>query len=129
MTSRFTAYSQENGGRVILLFLLFLLAIYQFITAGFNAFAIICLIPLAVPIVYAAFNWQMLTFWVLIFMNYFLQFLGKQNMLPQGIPMSIYNELLEIILLLIAIVDARQAPHFERTGNLMLISILAWCWF
>ena len=129
MTNSFATYSKENGGRVLLLFLLFLLAIYQFITAGFNAFAIICLIPLAVPIVYAAFNWQMLTFWVLIFMNYFLQFLGKQNMLPQGIPMSIYNELLEIILLLIAIVDARQAPHFERTGNLMLISILAWCGF
>ncbi|MCH5308897.1 MAG: O-antigen ligase family protein [Prevotella sp.] len=129
MTNSFATYSKENGGRVLLLFLLFLLAIYQFITAGFNAFAIICLIPLAVPIVYAAFNWQMLTFWVLIFTNYFLQFLGKQNMLPQGIPMSIYNELLEIILLLIAIVDARQAPHFERTGNLMLISILAWCGF
>ena len=129
MTNRFTAYSQENGGRVLLLFLLFLLAIYQFITAGFNAFAIICLIPFVVPIIYAAFNWQMLTFWLLIFINYFVQFFGKHNLLPQGIPTSMYNELLEIVLLAIAIVDARQAPHFERTGNLMLITILAWCGF
>ena len=37
-------YAKENGGRVLLLFLLFLLAIFQFIHAGFNAFAIICAI-------------------------------------------------------------------------------------
>ena len=129
MTSRFTAYSQENGGRVILLFLLFLLAIYQFITAGFNAFTIICLIPLAVPIIYAAFHWTMLTFWVLIFINYFIQFFAKHSLLPNGIPMSMYNELLEIILLAIAIIDARYSPHFERAGNLMLMTILVWCGF
>ena len=129
MTNSFATYSQENGGRVLLLFLLFLLAIYQFITAGFNAFAIICLLPIAVPIIYVAFNWQMLTFWVLIFTNYFVQFFARHSLLPDGIPMSMYNELLEIVLIAIAIVDARQSPHFERTGNLMLITLLAWCGF
>lgn len=129
MTNSFATYSQENGGRVLLLFLLFLLAIYLFVIAGFNAFAIICLIPLSIPIIYAAFNWQMLTFWILICINYFVQFIVRHGLFPEGIPMSIYNELLEIVLLVIAIVDARQAPHFERIGNLMLITILAWCGF
>lgn len=129
MANRLMTYSSENGGRVFVLFLLFSLAIYEFITAGFNAFAIVCLIPMVVPVVYLAFNGQMLTFWVLICLNYFLQFFNKNQLLPQGIPMSIYNELLEIVLLAIVIIDARQSPHFERTTNLMLISILLWCGF
>lgn len=129
MTNSFTTYSRENGGRVILLFLLFCLAIYQFITAGFNAFAIICLLPLAIPIVYSMFTWKMLTFWALIFINYFLQCFNKNHLLPNGIPVSMYNELLEIVLLGIAIIDTRESPHFERTGNLMLITLLVWCGF
>ena len=44
-------------------------------------------------------------------------------------PMSIYNELLELLLIGIAIIDFRQAPHFERLGNLMFITILIWCAF
>lgn len=129
MIKDYTTYAHDNGGRVAILFLLFLLAIYQFINAGFNGFAIICLIPLAIPIIYAAFRWQMITFWALIFINYFIQFFGKQQLLPNGIPMSMYNEILEIILLAIVIIDVRQYPHFERTGNLMLFTLLGWCGF
>ena len=44
-------------------------------------------------------------------------------------PTSIYNELLELLLIGIAIIDFRQAPHFERLGNLMFITILIWCAF
>lgn len=129
MIKDYTTYAHDNGGRVAILFLLFLLAIYQFINAGFNGFAIICLIPLAIPIIYAAFRWQMITFWALVFINYFIQFFSKQQLLPNGIPMSMYNEMLEIILLAIAIIDVRQYPHFERTGNLMLFTLLGWCGF
>jgi hypothetical protein len=41
--------------------------------------------------------------------------------------MSLYNELLQIILLAIAIIDARQTPHFERSVNLMLLALIIWC--
>ena len=129
MTNHVVAYSRENGGRVFLLFLLFFLAMYQFVTADLSTFAIICLIPLIIPAIYAAFRWQMLTFWVLIFINYFIQFFGKLQMLPNGIPMSLYNEMLELLLIGIAIIDIRNSPHFERLGNLMFITLLTWFGF
>ena len=129
MTNHVVAYTRENGGRVLILFLLFFLAIYQFITAGLPALAIVCLIPLIIPAIYAAFQSQMLTFWALIFINYFIQFFGKLQMLPNGIPMSLYNELLELSLIGIAIIDLRKAPHFGRLYNLMFLMLLLWTTF
>lgn len=118
-------YSHENGGRVLLLFLLFLLAIYEFVTAGFSTFAIVCCLPFLVLFIYAAFTWRMFTFWTLIVVNYFLQM--KDIKLP--VPMSLPNEMLQIVLLAIAIIDSRQTPHFERAGNLMLFALAIWCGF
>ena len=114
MFKDYTTYAQDNGGRVAILFLLFLLAIYQFINAGFSAFAIICMIPLFIIVVYAAFHWQMLTFWGLILVNYFIQWKDFPN---TGIPTSLPNEMLDIVLLSIVLIDVRQHPHFERIGN------------
>jgi hypothetical protein len=99
---------------------------YQFITAGLPALAIVCMIPLIIPAIYAAFRWQMSTFWALIFINYLVQFGGKLQMLPNGIPMSLYNELLELILIGIAIIDLRKTPQFERLYNLMFLMLLLW---
>lgn len=124
-----TTYQTENGGRVFGLFLLFSLAIFEFYTSGFNTFAIICTLPIVVLLVYVAFSYTMIVFWSLIVVNYFLQFVNKLQMLPNGIPVSMYNELLEFLLLGIAIIDARQSPHFERTANLMLATLLCWCGF
>ena len=68
----------------------------------------------------------MLTFWALIFINYFVQFFGKLQMLPNGIPMSMYNELLELALIGIAIIDLRKTPQFGRLFNLMFLMLLLW---
>ena len=122
MLNQFTSYSHENGGRVLLLFLLFLLALYQLTSAGFNSFAIICIIPALFLLVYAAFKWRMLTFWTLVFVNYFLQM--KDISLP--VPMSLPNEMLELILLAVAVIDVREDSHFERAGNLMLFALMIW---
>ena len=127
MTKDFATYTQETGGRAVLLFLLFGLAIYQFVNAGFGAFAMICLLPLLVLAVYVAFTWRMAAFWALFAINYTVMFFSKQNMLPNGIPLSLYNEMLELLLIGIAIVDAREEPKFERTANLMLYALIAWC--
>lgn len=121
----FKTYANEHGGRVLLLLLLFLLAIYQFIHAGFSAFVIICLLPILILSVYAVFRWRMLAFWLLIVINYFIQMKGFS--LPG--PMSLPNELLQLLLLGIAIIDTRKTPHFERAGNLMLFALLIWCSF
>ena len=123
MTNHVVAYSRENGGRVLLLFLLFFLAMYQFVTAGFPAFAIICILPFFVLFGYLTFKYRMFAFWILIIVNYFLQF----KVIPLSIPMSLPNEMLQILLLSIAIIDARQTPHFERCANIMLLAVIIWC--
>lgn len=129
MIKDFTIYTQETRGRALLLFLLFGLAIYLFVTVGLPAYAIVCISPLLIIAGYVVFKYRMAAFWALFVVNYFLQFWGKNHLLPGGIPMSLYNELLEILLLAIAVIDARQTPHFERAGNLMLYSLIIWCGF
>ena len=124
-SNRLSEYTHENGGRVLLLFLLFLLALYELGTAGFPAFAIICILPLIILFIYAAFKWRMFTFWTLIIINYLIQM--KDIVLP--IPMSLPNELLQMLLLAVAIIDARQTTHFERTTNVMLLALIVWCGF
>ncbi len=122
-SNRFSEYTHENGGRVILLFLLFALAIYLFINAGFSAFAVICLSPLAILFVYAAFKWKMAVFWSLIVVNWFI--MNRNFNLP--FPASLADESLEILLIAIAIIDVRNSPHFERAWNLMFLAIMIWC--
>ena len=123
--SAFKTYANENGGRVLLLFLLFLLAIYQFIHAGFSAFAIICAIPIFVLYAIATFRYRMLNFWVLIVINYFVQWKEFPN---TGLPMSLYNETFEILLIALAIIDVKDSK-FERCGNIMFLTLLIWCGF
>ena len=124
-SNRISEYTHENGGRVLLLFLLFLLAIYEFLHSGLNTFAIICASPILILTVYALFKWRMAAFWVLIAINYFLQM--KDTPLPSGIPMSLWDEMLELTLLAIAMIDVQNNPNFRKCLNLMLISISIWC--
>ncbi len=125
MVNRFATYSRENGGRVLLLFLLFLLALYQLTHSGIGGFMTVCLLPVVVLFIYTAFRWRMFCFWCLIVMNYFIQIKG----LPLPVPMSLPNEMFELLLIAIAIIDIRQNPNFERANNLMLFALLIWCVF
>ena len=122
-STAFKTYAHKHGGRVSLLFLLFLLALYQFVEAGFNAFAIICLLPAIALLVIATFHYRMFIFWVLIGVNYIIQWHSVP--LPGGIPMSMYNEMFELILLALVIIDVKEAK-FERCGNIMFMALLAW---
>ncbi len=121
----FAEYTSENGGRVLLLFLLFVLAIYEFITAGFSAFAIVCMLPVVVLVVVGAFHYRMATFWALMGINYFIQW---KSFPVQGIPTSLPNEMLELLLLALAIIDVKD-QHYERTANIMLIALISWAGF
>ena len=122
-SNRLSEYTHENGGRVILLFLLFSLAIYLFINAGFNAFAVICLSPLAILFVYATFKWKKGVFGALIIVNWFI--MNRNLSLP--FPVSLADESLELLLIAIAIIDIRETPHFERAWNFMFLAIMIWC--
>ena len=124
-SNRISEYAHENGGRVLLLFLLFLLAIYEFLHSGYSTFVIICISPGLILAIYILFRWRMTVFWALIFANYFLQM--KDSPLPSGIPMSLWDEMLELLLIAIALIDTRQTSNFGRCANLMLFAILIWC--
>ena len=126
MTKDYITYSRKNGGRVLLLFLLFCLAIYEFITAGLPVFAIICILPILFIFIYFTFSRRMFAFWALIIVNYFTQMKG---VLLIPIPLSLPNELLQLLLLALSIIDIRQTHHFERTLNLMLFALIIWCSF
>ncbi len=121
----FSTYAKENGGRVSLLFLLFLLALYEFVTAGFSTFAIICCIPLVIVVVLGTFQRQMSMFWTLIIVNFFIMWHGKP---PLPIPTSVPNELIQILLIALAIINVKESK-FERCGNLMFITLAVWCGF
>jgi len=126
MIKAFRTYTRESGGRVALLFLLFLLALYNFATLGISGFAIICLIPFIVVGIYIAFKWPYLVFWSLILVNYNLQLFAFNQWLPPGLPLSLYNELFEIALVAIALIDFRKGYPWGRSMNLMAFAILLW---
>lgn len=125
MQNSLATYSKENGGRVLLLFLLFLLAIYEFYSSGYTSFAIVCLIPLFVVVTIISFKYRMFLFWLLFFLNYFNQ---MQDFPSLPGPRSLPNEILEILLLAIALIDIKDS-NFKRTGNIMLFALLIWCGF
>lgn len=120
----YKSYAQNHGGRVLLLFLLFLLALYEFYTMGITGFALVCFIPVIVLAIIMTFRFRMFVFWTLCFVNYFIQFKN----LPFNFPASVPNELLEIILLILAIIEVEELK-FERTANIMLWALLIWCGF
>ena len=125
MNKALKTYAKDNGGRVSLLLLLFFVAIYEFISAGFSAFAIICFIPTIILFVIGSFRYRMFLFWVLVIINYFLQMQDAPK-IPG--PMSLPNEILQLSLLAIALIDLENSL-FERIGNIMFFSLLAWCSF
>ena len=125
-SNRISEYAHENGGRALILILLFLLALYQFYTAGIGGLAIICLSPFIILFVYIALKHGMFSFWLLFLINYLVQFLSRESFLPSSIPMSLYNEALELLLLAIAIIDTRKDFPFQRSQNVMLFALLIW---
>lgn len=122
----FSEYTSENGGRVALLFLLFIIAIYQFCTIGFTGFALVCAIPVIALLAILAFRYSMYAFWTLFVINYTVMFLNRYQYMP--IPSSVPNEMLEILLLAIAIIEMKDL-HFGRLCNTMFVALAAWCAF
>ena len=121
-----TEYMKENGGRVIILFLLFLLAIYELATSGLNNFAIVCALPLIAMAVYVGFKYKMFIFWILFVINYFIMFLSKMGYLP--FQTSLLNELFELLLIFIAIVDYSEFKG-KNLNNIMLLALVIWVGF
>lgn len=120
----YSSYIQDHGGRVLLLFLLFLLALYQFYAMGITGMALVCFIPILILLTLVAFQFRMLVFWTLCVVNFFVQ--TKFIALP--IPTSLPNEMLEIVLLILALIEIEELKA-ERLSNIMLYVLLIWCGF
>ena len=88
--------------------------------------AMVLAIPISIFAVYLAFSYRMFTFWLLFIINYYVMFLNREDMIP--VPASLPNELLELVLIAIAIIDLRETK-FENLANLMTIAVLGWCAF
>lgn len=113
-----------GGGRVILLFLLFLLSLYSLSTQGLTGFAITFgALPIMAIVVALALHYQMFTFWALFIINYFVSFMSRMGWLP--IPTSVPNEALEMLCLALAIIDA-GIMRFEKIANAMGLAMLIW---
>jgi len=116
-----------NGGRVAILLLLFLLALYKFYTSGLGGFAMIYgALPIGLFLAYFVFHYRMISFWTLFIVNYFIMFIVRFNNI--GMPASLPNELLEILLIFLAIIDAKDM-EMERVVNTMFFMLFAWCAF
>ena len=126
MADKVTALATHNGGRVFLLFLLFLVAIYGLVTTGLPTFAIVCISPLLILAVYVMFSWRMTVFWLLFFINYVIQ---AKDFPTLPIPASLPNEMLQLLLIAIALIDIRKESYWGRPLNLMLFSLLIWASF
>ncbi len=125
-SNRISEYAHENGGRVLLLFLLFLLSLYSFKNSGINGMAMVLAIPLSIVGVYLAFSYRMLSFWALFIINYYVMFISREIGFP--FPVSLVNEMIEIVLIAIAIIDLRES-NFKNAANLMLFGVIGWCIF
>ncbi|WP_036876634.1 O-antigen ligase family protein [Xylanibacter oryzae] len=116
-------YIKDNGGRAAVLFLLFLIALYELYSGGLNSFAIICTLPLIPIFVYVGIKNKMTIFWTLFVFNYFVMYLNKIGYMP--IPSSIPNEIFEILLIVIALIDAKDL-HISNLNNVMLLALIVW---
>lgn len=123
MTNSFASYSRENGGRVIILFLLFCLAIYEFYSMGIVGLALICIIPILILGIYLTFKFKMQFFWTLFVLNYLIMGLYRYVSIP--LPVTAFTIFPQILLLMACIIDIRYYNN-AKYGNLMLLAITIW---
>lgn len=121
-----TTASNDIGGRVFLLFLLFGIGMYSLANIGLSGLAIIALIPAIVIISYLTFKYDMFSFWTLFAVNYLIMFYTRHYSFP--LPVSITTEIFEIILLMVAIIKVRGFD-FQNTLNPMGAILLVWMIF
>ena len=122
-TNTIRSYTKENGGRALMLLLLFFLAVYNFITAGYPAFVAIISIPALLLLGYVFFKSKTTLFYTLFTVNFFIMFITRHFYIP--LPTSMMNEILEILLIGLALVDVSKY-RFGETLNVMLLMLMVW---
>ena len=116
-----------NNGRYLLVMLLFIVALFTMKSSGLPGFAVVFGgVPVLVAAIYLLLNNRMAVFWFLFVFNFFLMGMAKYVRFP--FPLSLPNEAIEIILILLAIIEAKDM-QFKRLANMMGMMIGVWCSF
>lgn len=125
MTKTYATPNNYIGGRVIVLFLLFLIALYQYYSMGLTGFAATCMLPAIIIFVVLALKHPNTLFWYIFSMNYFVMGLQRYDYIP--IPVTAVTILPQLLLLMAIII----IPH--KRGNTlvtpMLLAILLWTFY
>ena len=123
LSQRFADYKSQAGGRVLLLFLLFILALYEFYNIGITGFALVCLIPLAVFVLMFSFQHKMAVFWFIFVVNYTIMGITRYFYIP--IPITTFTIIPQLFLLMVCLWDIREHTK-ARYINLMWFAIIIW---
>lgn len=119
-------FALSKGGRTIILFLLFCIGLYNLTHMGLPGLAVVCLIPLIGIFMYVCLERKMVLFYVLLFANYFVSFASRSGFLP--IPISAVNEMLEVLLLILAMLDTKDT-YPSWLINAMSLGVIVWVLF
>ena len=122
MTKTYVTNGRDLGGRVIILFLLFLVALYFLATAGLTPFAAICMLPAIAIFVYLAMKRQNTLFWYIFIMNYIVMGLQRYGYIP--VPITVVTLLPQLLLLMSLVAFPRHGKNTMATP--MLFAILLW---
>lgn len=126
ISNRLPDFKSLSGGRVILLFLLFFLALYEFYAMGISGMAIICMIPVMIAGLLFAFQFKMVIFWYIFIMNFIVMGLDRYGYVP--VPITVLTVAPQFLLIMVCIWDIREHNR-ARYGNLMLLALIIWAFF
>lgn len=122
MTKTYATSGNHIGGRVFVLFLLFLFALYLLVTGGLTVYAAICMIPAVILFLFLAFKHQNALFWYIFSMNYFVMGLQRYGYIP--VQVTVVAVLPQILLIIALIIHPRKGNN--SLGTPMLLAILLW---
>ena len=125
MIKSFTSYNSNIRGRVIVLFLLFLLAIYLLATSGLTTFAAVCMIPAIALFLFLSFKHTNALFWYIFAINYFVMGLQRYEYIP--VPVTVVTVLPQLLLVMTIIINPRGSKNTLATP--MLLAIFLWTFY
>lgn len=125
MTKTFATSGNHIGGRVIVLFLLFLFSMYLLYTSGITFLAAICMIPIAACFIFLALKHQNALFWYIYAINYFVMGLQRYGYIT--IQVTIVTVLPQLLLIIAIIIHPRKSNN--SLGTLMLFAIILWTFY
>jgi hypothetical protein len=119
-------YAKENGGRVSILFLLFLLAIYEYYAMGVVGYALVCLIPAMIIGIILAYKHTGTFFWVIFTINYFIMGIARYVNIPIQLSAITLGPQLALLMVMIFNPNRTKGTHY---GTPMLIVLLIWTFY